>query len=92
MQNDEAMRFLEVLDPTADAFTFHVISKGEPTPFLLSSIMHGSLSDLHPQLLELNKEEFGIFVTANEMDGKGSKRDNVIGVRHLAGRHSRVCR
>lgn len=83
MQNDVAMRFLEVLDPSLRAFTFHAISKGDPTPFLLSSILHGSTSDLSPQLLELNKEEFGIYVTANRMDGQGAKRENVVGVRGI---------
>ena len=84
MPNDQAFRFLSLLDPTASAFTFQTVPepKGKPTN-LWPQVLHGSLSDLLPKLTDLNRQGAAIYVTVNETDGKGRKADNITRVRAI---------
>jgi len=84
MPNDQASRFLSLLDPTAFAFTFQTVPepKGKPTN-LWPQVLHGSLNDLLPKLTDLNRQGAAIYVTVNETDGKGRKAANITRLRAI---------
>ena len=84
MPNDQASRFLSLLDPTASAFTFQTVPepKGKPTN-LWPQVLHGSLNDLLPKLTDLNRQGAAIYVTVNETDGKGRKAANITRIRAI---------
>jgi hypothetical protein len=80
-----AQRFLTHLDEGADQFTFqtfddNAIRPGERRAHL-AQIRHGTLEDLSKWLVEMNRSGAGIFVTVNETDGRGRKKDNIKKVR-----------
>ena len=74
----EAARFLSLLDPSAEAFTFQLIPKikGQSAP-----ILNGSLDMLCGELFDANERGDGVFVTVNETDLKGRKLANMRRVR-----------
>lgn len=49
----------------------------------LARVLHGTLSQHHDQLTQLNQQGAGIYVTVNQTDLKGRKEANVIGLRAL---------
>lgn len=67
MQNDQAVRFLKLLDPDADSFTFQADPeiKGE-NPDLTPFRMQGSLSKLLPRLTGLNAQKCEISVLGHD--------------------------
>jgi hypothetical protein len=76
-----AQRFLTRLDEGVDQFTFqtfddNAIRPGERRAHL-AQIRHGTLEDLSKWLVEMNRSGAGIFVTVNETDGRGRKKDNI---------------
>jgi hypothetical protein len=77
-----ARRFLAALDPSADKFTFQLLSdlKGHKRH---QEIIHGTLEELWPKVSALNMRDqcVGVFVTINETDGKGRKAENIVRVR-----------
>ncbi|WP_298426222.1 VapE domain-containing protein [Rhodoblastus sp.] len=76
-----ARRFLETLDRGAAVFDFRLIhdrDKSNPT-----IIRRGSISELWPDLVKLNEQGYGCFVTINETDGKGRTKDSIVRVRAL---------
>lgn len=80
----EAARFLKLLDPQADQFTFQTfddekLSKDKS----LTRIFHGTLDQHATTLSELNARGAGVFVTINETDLQGRKAENVVAVRHF---------
>jgi hypothetical protein len=91
---NQAARFLNLLDPAAcmrslfdgfpDGFTFQTFSdpKSKKNP-ALSRILHGELADLSKELLALNRQRAGIFVTVNETDTHGRKLANITRVRAI---------
>jgi hypothetical protein len=84
MNKDDAEKFLAALDPTAERWTFQTFDddrdrKNEK----LTHIIHGSLSECWAELVNLNDQGAGIFVTVNETDFKGRATDNIVRIRSL---------
>src|SRR5690606_31794564 len=79
----QAERFLTLLDEEADCFTFQTFTdaKPRPKPDPLAKVRAGTLEQLAPWLIDMNARGAGVFVTVNETDGKGRKRDNITRVR-----------
>jgi len=80
----EADAFLKLLDSEAKEFTFQTFDDNADVknPSLVR-ILHGSLQDNWEELISLNKKGAGVFVTVNETDGKGRKKENIIGIRAI---------
>ena len=90
MYGKETLEFLELLDPQAGrVFTFqtfddsHDPNTGKPDP-KLAVIIHAEVDTvLEKRLRNLNKNGAGIFVSVNETDGKGRKKENITRVRAM---------
>jgi hypothetical protein len=82
---DEARRFLARLDPDATRFTFATFTdaKGKPSPDPLAAIQTGTLDEWAPWLERQNSFGAGVFVTVNETDGHGRRKENIVGIRAL---------
>lgn len=81
---DEARRFLALLDPAANAFTFQVFADmrddaAAVTPWNRTKPFDAIASDL----ATANALGAGIFVTINETDGEGRAASNITQVRAL---------
>lgn len=80
----EAARFLSILDPDAEFFTFQTFDDLKPPrPGRILKIDDSSapLKSLQLELARLNAKGAGIFVTVNETGGNGRKAKNIIRVR-----------
>ena len=76
--------FLSLLDSASDSFTYQSFGEGEQTGnHSLTRILHGSLQDRMNELVALNDQGAGIFVTVNETDKRGRKSENIIRVRSI---------
>src|SRR5215469_15585400 len=75
-----AREFLTALDPNASSFTFQLFSDADTGH---AEIFHGSLDAFWPKVEALNnlQERCGVFVTPNETDLKGRKKNNIIRAR-----------
>ena len=83
---DEATRFLETLDPNAFSFTFQTFDDVKTRKDKqLTFLVHNRLDQISDSLIKLNNLKAGIFVTVNETDGKGRKRENIRRVRAIWG-------
>ena len=82
---DEARRFLRRLDPSATEFTFATFTdaRDKPRPDPLAEIRTGTFDDLAPWLVRKNEMGAGVFVTVNETDGTGRKKENITRIRAL---------
>jgi hypothetical protein len=79
---DMAAAFLAALDPTAKTFTFQFFGDGTQG---YAEVFHGSLDDVWLKVLALNTpgRGVGVFVTINETDGQGRRRENIVRARAL---------
>jgi hypothetical protein len=77
-----AVEFLSILDPGASKFTFQFFSDTGNGP---AEVFHGSLDEVWPKVEALNTPArgMGAFVTPNETDGQGRRRENIVRVRAL---------
>jgi hypothetical protein len=84
--HDKAMaaEYLRLLDPGATEFTFQLFRDSGSGP---AEIVHGSLDEVWPKVEELNTptKGMGVFVTVNETDGQGRRRENIVRARALFG-------
>lgn len=80
----EAERFLKALDHSAAEFTFQTFDddKARKNP-QLACVLHGTLDKHWDTLCRLNDKGAGVFVTINETDGNGRKKENIIRVRAI---------
>lgn len=79
---EEAVRFLVALDPEATSFTFQTFDDNKQRKDKrLVLVLHGTLAEHCFELQRLNEQGAGIFVTVNETDGKGRKKENIVRVR-----------
>ena len=78
---EQAERFLSWLDPGATKFTFQAFDDTKRKSPRLAQVLHGTLDELWPTLVELNERGAGIFVTVNETDFKGRKNENITRIR-----------
>jgi hypothetical protein len=78
-QHDKEMAadFLAILGPTATKHTFQFFSDGDER---YAEVFHGSLNEVWPKVEALNTpcRRVGVFVTVNETDGQGRRRENII--------------
>jgi len=81
---EEAKHFLNLLDETAQQFTFQTFSdKKTNGSDPLASWLHGDISALFPQLCKLNDQGAGIFVMVNAGNGTGRNNQSVERIRCL---------
>ena len=72
--------FLQMLG--GDKFSFQTFDDKKQKPYLAKHI-YKSLNDAREQLLKLNSQGAGVFVTINETDGLGRRKGNITKVRAL---------
>lgn len=76
-----AAEFLDLLG--GKQTTFQTIDDSKDKDRKLARILHGGLADYADQLCDLNRRGAGVFVSINETDGKGRKRQNITAVRAI---------
>jgi hypothetical protein len=74
---EQARKFLELLDPDAEQFSFQTFDDSEQKRGHLAKVLHGTLDDVAPQLLALQKRGAGVFVCVNETDLQGRSAENI---------------
>lgn len=83
---DQAERFLTLLDEEAESFTFQTFADtpgAKSSPSSHAKILHGSLEEHWEELKRLNREGAGVFVTVQETDGTGRKKENITRIRAI---------
>lgn len=71
----EAKKFLKMLDPTTEVFTFQCFHPDRSrTP---SGIIQGTFEEHQDALADYNSAGYGVYVTINACDGKGRKIKNI---------------
>lgn len=82
-----AIKFLNVLDPTTDQWTFQTFDDTQDKKSSLIRTFHGSLIEHFETLWQLNKQGAGIFITVNETDFSGRKKSNIRRIRAVFSDH-----
>ncbi len=77
----ETKKYLEILAPGQTNFTFQAFDDTKQGRKHLARIFHGSLAQHQDELIRLNQQGAGIFVTVNETDFQGREKGNVVGIR-----------
>lgn len=79
-----AKGFLNKLDPNTSNFTFQTFddNKDRKDPKLIR-ILNGTLEEHATALINLNAKGAGVFITVNQTDGTGRKKENIMGIRAL---------
>jgi len=77
----EAQRYLKILDPETDEFTFQTFDDSDEKRTQLTRIFHGTFKQYASVLSRLNERGAGIFVTINKTDLRGRKTENITKVR-----------
>lgn len=72
-----ANKFLQLLAPGRSTFTFQTFAEREGST-AKAKILHGTLADLWPDLMQEQAAGAGVFVTVNETDGTGRSAENII--------------
>ena len=73
-----AENFLTLLDEEAKTFQFQVFYDHKDGGAIKPQ---GSLKNCFQKLTQLNRQRRGIFITINETDGKGRKKENIVRIR-----------
>jgi hypothetical protein len=79
---NEARKMLDMLDCNG-AFTFQTFADRKDSTANLARVFHGTLNSCSTDLVNLNKQGAGVFVTINKTDLKGRARNNVTDIRAL---------
>lgn len=81
---EEASKFLSLLAPEDAEFTLQTFDDNSDRKApSLTHIFQGSLEKYWDELVKLNRKGAGIFITVNKTDGKGRKKENIIGIRAI---------
>ena len=81
---DQAERFLRLLDEDAERFTFQTFDDSKDRKdHRLVRVLHGTLAEHWQELCRLNEAGAGIFVTVQETDLRGRKKENIVRVRAI---------
>lgn len=80
---DHARGFLSALDPRAESWTLQTFDDAAAKDKRLTRLLHGTLDEHAGTLAKLNGDGAGIFVTVNQTDGAGRKKNNITRVRAL---------
>ena len=80
-EQGQSPRFLKLLDPSAGGFTFQTFDddRARKNPALTRIVK--SPPPARDELVKLNKQGAGVFVTINETDGSGRKSENITRIR-----------
>ena len=81
---EQAARFLTMLDETAEQFTFQTFADtptAKAEPMRHAAIRHGSLEELADWLTRKNADGAGVFVTVQQTDLKGRRKENIERIR-----------
>jgi hypothetical protein len=89
---EEAKRFLQLLDPTTDKFTFQTFDDNEQRKDRrLARILNGTLDECFVELSQLNTDcRAGVYFTVNATDLKGRELKNISRVRSVWGDFDRT--
>lgn len=79
--NEDTKRFLTALG--GERFTFQTFDDSKQKNPKLARILHGTLAECYAELIALNEQGAGVFVTVNETDLRGRSATNIISVRSL---------
>lgn len=79
---EQARRFLMMLDPEAESFTFQTFddNQGRKAKRPVRTL-HGAFDELMPKLTRLNQQGSGVFVVVQATDGQGRKAENITRIR-----------
>ena len=78
----QASNFLRALDPEAKFYTFQTFDDNADRKLgTLARVIHGTFAECRERMERLNRKGAGIYVTINETDGKGRKKENIVRVR-----------
>jgi hypothetical protein len=80
-RHGQARRFLQRLDPEADAYTFQTFDDNRTKRGDLARVMHSDFDRVADSLDGLQERHAGVFVTVAATDGKGRQAHNVERVR-----------
>ncbi|NGX40378.1 MAG: hypothetical protein KR126chlam4_00197 [Candidatus Anoxychlamydiales bacterium] len=72
------LSFISQCDENDNHFSFQTFPEKENQSKPFARILSDTIEDHEDLLINLNKQEAGIFVTVNKTDGKGRKKDNII--------------
>lgn len=83
-----ARKFLSMLDPKAADFVFQVLDDNKKRAradrkrgISNAKVIIGAFDGVKDELAAYNKRGYGIFVTVNETNGRGRKKENIVRVR-----------
>ena len=82
--NSQSEGFLSLLDSNAADFTFQTFDddKARKSPRLIK-LLHGPLESHFDELLALNRQGAGVYVTVNETDGCARRAEDIIRIRAI---------
>lgn len=66
-----------------ESFTLQTFDDSAQRNKALTKVYNGNLNQCFSELLRLNEQGAGVFVTVNQTDGKGRKKENIVRVRAL---------
>jgi hypothetical protein len=73
-------RFLQLFGKMDDPFTFQLFPEKKDSK-QFPKVLHGTFQDLYSRLAEENLRGSGVFITINQTDGKGRRKENITSVR-----------
>ncbi|MCP1676649.1 putative DNA primase/helicase [Natronocella acetinitrilica] len=82
----EAQKFLSLLDGEAEVFTFQTFAdtpQAKENSSQYARIFSGTLDEYAKKLTKLNQQGAGVFVTVQETDGEGRKKENITRIRAI---------
>jgi hypothetical protein len=82
IRREDAQRFLNVLDDRTARFTFMVFDDNQSRKDKrLANIRHGTLDALYSELVDYSRRGAGVFVTINETNFRGRRKECIVRVR-----------
>jgi Protein of unknown function (DUF3987)/Primase C terminal 2 (PriCT-2)/RepB DNA-primase from phage plasmid len=79
--DEQSPLFLRLLDPSAGGFTFQTFDDDRARKKPALTRIDNSPPPARDELVKLNKQGAGVFVTINETDGGGRKTENITRIR-----------
>jgi len=80
---DEAAAFLDTLGHTDEQHSFQTFDDSAQRTGSLTRIFHGTFDQHKDTLAHLNQQGAGIFVTVNQTNGSGRKKENITAVKAI---------
>jgi hypothetical protein len=83
LSNDDAIRFLNALDPNASAFNFLTNRETDDLKVFKIEEHHGNLDSIGWQLEHRNNSGCGVYVQINESRSESRKKEDIVRVRAI---------